>query len=158
MMTIKQPLHIAFWLFAWATSAAGAEISGRASIIDGDTIEIHGDRIRLHGIDAPESRQVCRAESANYRCGQQAAFALADKVEGAVVTCRHTDTDRYGRIVAVCYARGDDIGLWMVSEGWALAYRRYSMDYVDEETAAMLARRGLWRGEFELPWEWRRKH
>jgi len=33
-----------------------------ASVIDGDTIEVHGQRIRIHGIDAPESRQLCRLD------------------------------------------------------------------------------------------------
>src|SRR5688500_17207217 len=40
------------------SSTAHAEtIAGRASVIDGDTIEIHGERIRILDIDAPESRQ-----------------------------------------------------------------------------------------------------
>ena len=158
MIPVSRLLFIAFSLFPFAAPAAAGETSGRASVIDGDTIEIHGERIRLHGIDAPEGRQLCLADSARYRCGQQAAFALADRVEGAVVSCRQTDTDRYGRIVAVCSIRGEDLGSWMVSEGWALAYRKYSMDYVDEETAAKEAGRGIWRGEFEAPWEWRRNH
>ena len=44
----------------------------------------------------------------------------------------------------------------MVRNGWALAYRRYSMDYVDDEAAARQARVGMWRGKFVAPWEWRR--
>lgn len=63
----------------------------------------------------------------------------------------------FERIVSVCCVRGRDVGAWLVSEGWALAYRRYSTDYVDEEDAARTARRGLWRGEFIPPWEWRRR-
>jgi endonuclease YncB( thermonuclease family) len=60
--------------------AFASEIAGRASIIDGDTIEIPGQRIRLFGIDAPESRQTCEANGPTYRCGQQAALGLAEPV------------------------------------------------------------------------------
>ncbi len=133
-----------------------ADISGAASVIDGDTIEIHGQRIRLHGIDAPESGQVCLADGEEYPCGQKAALALAEKIGRKPVTCEERDIDRYGRIVAVCCLGGDDLNEWLVSEGWALAYRRYSQDYVDEEHEARTARRGIWRGEFVAPWDWRR--
>ena len=49
------------------------------------------------------------------------------------------------------------MGEWMVQQGLALAYRRYSLDYVDEEADAQAARRGIWAGEFVKPWEWRRE-
>ena len=53
------------------------DMTGQASIIDGDTLEIHGTRIRLWGIDAPESSQLCRGEdSLRYRCGAKAANEL----------------------------------------------------------------------------------
>ena len=135
---------------------AHAEIIGQASVIDGDILDIHGQRIRLHGIDAPESSQLCRAAGAEYRCGQQAALALDDRIGGATVTCSERDVDQYGRIVAVCFARGEDLNAWMVLAGWAVAYREYSEDYLDEETAARTAGRGIWRGEFVMPWDWRR--
>jgi len=44
----------------------------------------------------------------------------------------------------------------MVRRGWALAYRRYSKDYVVEEIEAQEAKLGIWAGDFELPWKWRR--
>jgi endonuclease YncB( thermonuclease family) len=39
-------------------------VTGRASVIDGDALEIHGERIRLSGIDAPESAQLCKDDRA----------------------------------------------------------------------------------------------
>jgi len=120
-------------LLCWPICASAAELAGRASIIDGDTIEIHGQHIRLFGIDALESRQLCEAGGYEYRCGQLAALALADEIGQRTVACEPRDTDRYGRVVAVCRAGGEDLGAWLVSEGWALAYRHYSGDYIDEE-------------------------
>ena len=61
-----------------------------------------------------------------------------------------------GSVADPCSAGSEDLNAWMVAEGWALAYRHYSMDYVDEEAAAQAAGRGIWRGEFVAPWDWRR--
>ena len=132
-------------------------VEGRASVIDGDTVEIHGERIRLHGIDAPESRQLCtNPQGEDWRCGQRAALALADHINGAVLRCEPRTIDRYKRLIAVCYAGGEDINQWMVAQGWALAYRQYSKDYVAVEALARNARLNIWSGEFQAPWNWRK--
>ena len=70
--------------------------------------------------------------------------------------CVQKDRDRYERIVARCRQGGEDLNAWLVSEGWALAYRRHSTAYAREKAEARAARRGIWRGEFIPPWEWRR--
>ncbi len=62
------------------TTPALADVAGVASVIDGDTLEIHGQRIRFHGIDAPESRQLCRLDGKPWQCGKDAANALARKI------------------------------------------------------------------------------
>lgn len=64
--------------------------------------------------------------------------------------------DRYGRIVSVCHAHGEDLNGWMVANGWAMAYRDYSRDYVQQEQSAAAAKVGIWQGDFVPPWEWRR--
>ncbi len=80
----------------------------------------------------------------------------ARRTASPTVTCEERDVDRYGRIVAICSVAGEDVGAWLVSQGLAIAYRKYSLDYVDEEEAVEEAGRGMWRGEFVAPWEWRR--
>lgn len=138
-------------------ASAPETISGVASVIDGDTIEIHGMRIRLHGIDAPESAQLCvNAVGKSWRCGQQAALSLADRIGRARISCRRTDTDHYGRMIGVCMKGRENLNAWLVSAGWALAFRRYSEDYVAQEEQAKARRAGIWASRFVMPWEWRR--
>ncbi len=130
--------------------------SGTARVIDGDTIDIGGSRIRLHGIDAPESGQACMIGTRRWNCGLQATAALRGLIGGRPVHCTVSGRDRYGRGIAVCTISGADVNAWMVANGWALAYRRYSRDYVRHEDKARAGRLGIWRGEFVKPWDWRR--
>ena len=131
-------------------------MTGPARVIDGDTLEIQGQRIRLHGIDAPESRQLCFIDGKPWQCGKDATNALTGKIARRLVTCEDLGRDRYKRIIGRCTVAGEDIESWMVVNGWAVAYRRFSLNYVDQEADAQAARRGIWASEFVKPWEWRR--
>jgi endonuclease YncB( thermonuclease family) len=142
-------------LLAWGAPAF-AEITGKPRVIDGDTIEVAGQRVRLHGIDAPERGQTCAWPDKVIPCGDIAADALTGTVAGQDVRCETQGKDRYERWIAKCFAGEVDIGENVVYTGWALAYRKYSMDYVTAEDIARKAGRGLWRGKFIAPWEWRR--
>jgi hypothetical protein len=107
-------------------------ITGVASVTDGDSLEIRGTRIRLHAIDAPESRQLCtRPSGQQWRCGQQAALALSDRIGRRSVSCVTRDIDRYGRTIAVCSQDGFDLNRWMVSEG-GLCHVGLERSLVDE--------------------------
>jgi endonuclease YncB( thermonuclease family) len=132
-------------------------LTGEARVIDGDTIEVDGTRIRLQGIDAPETRQSCTtADGASWACGRYATAMLAAAVASTDVTCTARGRDRYQRVVAVCWAGVVEVGRSMVAEGLALADRRFGRTYVPVEDAARVAARGIWAGEFEAPWDWRR--
>ena len=142
---------------AIANLAVASSLEGRVTVIDGDTLQMHGKRIRLHGIDAPESGQTCRSQSGKtYRCGQLAAKQMAKYTKRKTIRCNVRDTDRYGRLVAVCFADGQDINKQIVIDGFALAYRRYSHDYIDAERNAKREKAGMWHGAFVKPWDWRR--
>ena len=133
-----------------------AEPAGRARVIDGDTIEIQGARIRLAGIDAPERGQWCSAAQQKYRCGQEASAALGQRIGGQIVRCVVRGIDLYRRDVATCFSGGENLNAWLVRSGHAVADRRYSREYVEDEAEARRERRGLWRGEFDWPQDWRR--
>ena len=138
-------------------AAEVVEITGQARVIDGDTVEVAGERIRLFGIDAPESKQTCEVIGSDWACGRAAKAVLTDALVGREVTCKGKSHDRYGRLIAKCYLDGEDINARMVREGWALAYRKYSSEYVPQEMQARAASAGMWRGQFADPWDWRKQ-
>jgi endonuclease YncB( thermonuclease family) len=135
---------------------AAETIAGAARVVDGDTIEIAEQRIRLWGIDAPEAAQRCKEDGALYLCGLDASHALSKKIRRKSVICTRRDTDRYGRIVAVCNVEGVNLSRWMIERGQAIAFRKYSLDYVADEDRARIAKVGMWAGEFEDPSDFRR--
>lgn len=145
-------------LLTLSAPARAAETFGPAVVTDGDTLRIGNVRIRLFGIDAPEGKQTCERDGLPWLCGQEAGKALRELVAGLAVSCVEHDRDRYKRSVSVCaLPDGTDLGAFMVSSGFAVAYREYSTRYVEAENQAREAKRGLWAGEFQLPGEWRRK-
>src|ERR1700745_545619 len=120
-MNKRRTLALILLLLSGATFAD--DLVGKASVVDGDTLEIHGTRIRLWGVDAPESSQLCRGEdSLQYRCGAQAANDLDAFIAGRPVNCLPISLDRYGRRVATCSVAGQDLGDWLVRNGLALGW------------------------------------
>ena len=81
-------------------------------------------------------------------CGKAATQALRSRIASAV-SCTHTSTDRYSRAIGHCSVGDQDLNAWLVRNGWALAY--YTTDYVNEETQAKAARRGIHRGQYVEP-------
>src|SRR5450631_2608276 len=136
--------------------AHAADIAGIAKVREGDQIQIGSARIRLGGIDAPSVDQLCLNNSGErWTCGVAARDELIKHAENKTWTCHVRQTDRRGRQVARCEVDGEDIQKWMVKNGWALAYARFSHDYDDDEKAAWEAKAGMWQGAFIAPWDWR---
>ena len=137
--------------------AQAETLEGRPYVTDADTVRISGERIRLEGIDAPETNQRCKdASGKSYRCGLVSTAALKTKIGHGTIRCKGTKRDRYGRLLGICYLGDIDLNGWLVRNGYALAYKRYSKRYVPQEIQAQKDSLGLWAGEFMPPWQWRK--
>jgi len=141
-------------------------ISGKAKVIDGDTIKINKIKIRLFGIDAPEKNQICKKRyisflifnfQKDYKCGEKSTLALLKKLKDRQVKCIiKKNKDRYNRSIGTCYIKNQDINEWLVKNGYAIAYKKYSKKYVLDEQYAKENELGIWKGAFTEPEKWRR--
>ena len=145
-----------------------SEISGIPKVIDGDTVHINNKKIRLEGIDAPEIRQQCKKPflqisaligfsfNKNYSCGIVAKTELANKINNSKIKCITSSKDRYKRFLATCFKDKINLNKWMVRNGYAVAYKRYSNDYLRDEEYAKENKLGVWEGSFTVPEKWRK--
>ena len=162
--------------------ASEKTITGFVKVIDGDSIKINGINIRLFGIDAPEMKQVCKDEfKKDYYCGAESKNFLERSIllklsipknlfeekeeKNYKVWCNSKGKDRYGRVLGICgydflYASHPNNSLngWMVKQGYAVAYKNYSKMFIKFEDEAKKNKKGIWKGEFDMPWDWRKKN
>ena len=150
------------------SNSIAEEISGIPKVVDGDTIHINNYKFRLEGIDAPEMRQQCKKESfkisffigftfyKDYSCGRVSKEKLITKIDTTEIKCISSSKDRYKRYIATCYKGKTNLNQWMVRNGFAIAYRRYSKKYVPDEVYAKENKLGLWQGKFMEPEKWRK--
>ena len=161
-------IRIIITLLVLLSNSIAEEISGIPKVVDGDTIHIDNYKFRLEGIDAPEMRQQCKKESfkisffigftfyKDYSCGRVSKEKLITKIDTTEIKCISSSKDRYKRYIATCYKGKTNLNQWMVRNGFAIAYRRYSKKYVPDEVFAKENKLGLWQGKFMEPEKWRK--
>lgn len=137
-------------------SHSAAPFSGRAKVVDGDSLVVNNSHIRLWGIDAPELDQNCQRGGTPWACGKAAKRALQALIAGKNIRCTPVDKDKYKRAVCRCSVDGQSLSRWMVKHGFAVEYRRYSDGaFTAEEADARSTKRGIWSGNFAAPEQWR---
>ena len=151
---MKHLASIATFLLLLCFNSFAAE---QVKVIDGDTIHIGKLKYRFSGIDAPEMKQLCNKDGKEVLCGVLAKNALIEKINNFPVTCKIEEVDRYKRLVAECFVREESLSKFLVKNGYAVAYRRYSMKFVEDENYAKENKLGLWSMTFEYPWDYRTK-
>ena len=130
----------------------------QAIIIDGDTIKIGEERIRFSGIDAPEINQTCISEGVEVFCGQISKSLLVDKTSLEQVKCISEGKDQYNRTLAECFVNGESLSRYLVRQGYAFAYRKYSKKFIKDEDYAKEKKMGMWNMKFLFPWDYRKKN
>ena len=152
-------IYILIFISIFLTNFISAKtIIGKPRIIDGDTIHIKNNKIRLHGIDAPEKKQICTIDLRDWYCGKQSIKELEKLINNQELDCMTNDVDIYNRYVAICFVNNTNINQWMVKNGWAIAYRYYSIDYINEEKFARENNLGIWKSEFIEPYFYRKQN
>lgn len=163
-------IGLGFALAAFVSSRSEAQATPapmKVRVVDGDTIkdESSGTVYRFAGADACEADQRAALDGQSWPCGAVATAWLVEATLGKPVTCVPVGADARRRVLARCATQDhDDLAAAMIRAGHAVAYRyqnRPTMpEYAKLEDQARAERKGLWKSEFQMPWEFRqsRKH
>ena len=132
--------------------------ASHVTVIDGDTIRLGDLKIRFSGIDAPEINQTCVASEGKVACGKISRDLLIEKVTNNKISCTDEGKDFYGRVLGECFVNGESLSAYLVREGFAFAYRKYSNKYIEDEEYAKFNKLGMWSMEFQYPWDYRKNN
>lgn len=146
-------LPLIFFLLAFSFIKAN-----ELTVSDGDTIRIGDERIRFSGIDAPEIKQNCIYQGLEFNCGEISKNLLIEKIYNQEVSCIRESKDQYGRTLAECFVGKISLSSYLVRQGYAFAYRKYSNKFIADEEYAQRNRNGMWSMEFIFPWDFRKNN
>ena len=151
MSLIKLSLYLFFGILIFSSANSDLLI-----VTDGDTIRIGDERIRFSGIDAPEIKQTCIYQEIEFKCGEFSKNLLIEKISNQEVSCIRESTDQYGRTLAECFVGKESLSSYLVREGYAFAYRKYSDKFIPDEEYAQSKGNGMWSMHFMFPWDFRK--
>lgn len=131
---------------AWAVAAgpALADVSSWARVQDDGSLSIGGRLVRLQGLFIPPTDRICGAPDMPTACGPRAVLQLASKIGAEFVHCRDLGSDATGVMLGRCTVVGEDLGSWMVINGWAMAGPDAPIEYLQLERLAESRRIGIW--------------
>ena len=132
--------------------------ASHVTVVDGDTIKFGDVKIRFSGIDAPEINQTCVASEGKVACGKISRDILITKVTNNKISCTDEGKDFYGRVLGECFVNGESLSRYLVREGFAFAYRKYSDKFILDEEYAKSNRLGMWSMKFQYPWDYRKSN
>ena len=147
-----------FYFFSSILFLTNNLFASHVTVIDGDTIKLGDVKIRFSGIDAPEINQTCVASEGKVACGKISRDILITKVTNNKISCTDEGKDFYGRVLGECFVNGESLSRYLVREGFAFAYRKYSDKFILDEEYAKSNRFGMWSMKFQYPWDYRKSN
>ena len=147
-----------FYFFSSIFFLTNNLFASHVTVVDGDTIKLGYVKIRFSGIDAPEINQICVASEGKVACGKISRDILITKVTNNKISCTDEGKDFYGRVLGECFVNGESLSRYLVREGFAFAYRKYSDKFILDEEYAKSNRLGMWSMKFQFPWDYRKSN
>ena len=147
-----------FYFFSSTFFLTNNLYASHVTVVDGDTIKLGDVKIRFSGIDAPEINQTCVASEGKVACGKISRDILITKVTNNKISCTDEGKDFYGRVLGECFVNGESLSRYLVREGFAFAYRKYSDKFILDEEYAKSNRLGMWSMKFQYPWDYRKSN
>ena len=147
-----------FYIFSSIFFLTNNLFASHVTVVDGDTIKLGDVKIRFSGIDAPEINQTCVASEGKVACGEISRDILISKVTNNKISCTDEGKDFYGRVLGECFVNGESLSRYLVREGFAFAYRKYSDKFILDEEYAKSNRLGMWSMKFQYPWDYRKSN
>ena len=147
-----------FYFFSSIFFLTNNLFASHVTVVDGDTIKFGDIKIRFSGIDAPEINQICVASEGKVACGKISRDILITKVTNNKISCTDEGKDFYGRVLGECFVNGESLSRYLVREGFAFAYRKYSDKFISDEEYAKSNRLGMWSMKFQYPWDYRKSN
>ena len=143
------------WIFFIFFATYNISFADNLKIIDGNTIILNGEKIRFLGIDAPELKQTCIKNDQEVECGVSARMLLVKKIGNNIPKCISEGKDIYKRTLAECFVNGKSLSKFLIRNGYAFAYRKYSKKFIKDEEIAKTKKIGMWSMIFQYPWDFR---
>jgi endonuclease YncB( thermonuclease family) len=136
-------------LFSTGIAQAQQHIVGHAIVRDDGSLLIKERVVRLHGIYIPTTNYQCRAQISPVRCSERAVLQLDFKVRG-FIHCFVQSANEDRSLDAICYVdrtpfrEGEDLGAYLIRNGWALALPNAPFEYHAMEKIAQTRGVGVW--------------
>lgn len=133
-----------------APSGHAAAVSSYAYINFDGSLRIKGRTYRLYGLFIPPSVYVCQQFTLPPTCSSQVAIALDFKIGANFVRCDAVAHNEDGTQSAFCSVAGEDLGAYLIREGWAMVLPGAPPEYVMYERLAQARGFGIWVNQWSI--------